>query len=353
MKYPEFNNKIVLITGGSGSWGQEFARQILSYSKPKEIRIYSRGEYRQVEMRRRFHNHPQLSFVIGDVRDKDRLSGALRGVDMVIHLAALKHVPVVEEHPWEAFLTNTAGTQNVINAATLNNVEKVLYVSSDKAVDPLNLYGITKLAAERLVVAANQAVGTKTKFITFRGGNVMGSAGSVIPIFQSQLLNENMITLTDPRMTRFFISIPEVISLALKSFKQGIGGEIFVPKMKSMTLDSLSKAMIKNLGNKNTKIKRIPVRPGEKYTELLISENESGRTREVGDLWVIMPFFSSLELEKKHSNARKVSFKKFDSASAPQFSEKEIKDLLKREGFLSKDLPKEKPYFKKGKWAFH
>src|SRR5215510_2754654 len=177
-----FDKKTLLITGGTGSWGQEFTRQLLSETKVKEVRIYSRGEYHQVEMRRAFRHEPRLKFIIGDVRDKERLCFAAKGAHGIIHLAALKHVPVVEEHLWEALQTNTIGSHHVIEAARANEAERVLFVSSDKAVDPLNFYGVTKLAAERLMIAANTN-GSGTRSITYRAGNVMGSAGSVISVF--------------------------------------------------------------------------------------------------------------------------------------------------------------------------
>ena len=349
-----FDGKIIAITGGSGSWGQEFTRQILSGTKVREVRIYSRGEYHQVEMRRAFRNEPRLKFIIGDVRDKDRLCYAAEGAHGIIHLAALKHVPVVEEHLWEALQTNTIGSQHVIEAAHANAVDRVLFVSSDKAVDPLNFYGITKLAAERLMIAAS-ANGSKTKFITYRAGNVMGSAGSVIPIFQSQLVNENLITLTDPKMTRFFASKREIVQRALKAFLCGIGGELFIPEMKAATLELLSSIMIENLGNADTRVERIAVRPGEKYSEMLISRNEAPRTRELNGMWVILPFFPSPMLEKHYKRAKKVSFDEYSSDDALQFSRPELEALLKEEGFLSRNIPPSRLplYFKKDTAVFH
>ncbi len=347
-------DKIVVITGGTGSWGQEFACQILKAGAAKEVRIYSRNEYKQVDMRRLFHNHPQLKFIIGDVRDRDRLNFAMRNAHVVIHLAALKHVPVVEEHLWEALQTNTIGTQNVIDSAAHNNIERVLYISSDKAVDPLNFYGITKLAGERLIAAAN-IDHPWTCFITYRGGNVMGSAGSVIPIFQQQIIHENRITLTDPCMTRFFISKQAVVAGALGVLSTGAGGEVFVPEMKATTLGVLADAMMKNLGNKDTKVERIRVRPGEKYSESLISRNEIDRVRKHRHAWAILPFFSTPHLEKQYARSPKAPFTEYTSDTVPHFTTTELAQLLTREGFLSRDVPSPQfpLYFKKGRWVFH
>jgi len=349
-----WDDKRVLITGGTGSWGQEVTRQLLQTTSVKEIRIYSRGEYHQVEMRRTFQHDPRLKFIIGDVRDKDRLCTATRHVDGIIHLAALKHVPVVEEHLWEALQTNTLGSQHVIEAAQVNNVSRVLFVSSDKAVEPLNFYGITKLAAERLMIAANQDDGA-TQFITYRAGNVMGSAGSVIPVFQTQLVHENMITLTDPSMTRFFASKREIVRKALQAFLSGIGGETFIPKMQAATLGLVAEIMMKHLGHGDTRVHRIAVRPGEKYTELMISRYEAERTRELEEMWVVLPLFPSTALAECYQGLPIVTFRECSSENAPQFSTAELEALLREEGFLSTDIPSPHAplYFQKGTAVFH
>jgi FlaA1/EpsC-like NDP-sugar epimerase len=346
--------KRILITGGTGSWGQEFTRQLLKGGDVRELRIYSRGEYQQVEMRRAFQTEPRLRFLIGDVRDKDRVSYAARGMDWIIHLAALKHVPVVEEHLWEALQTNTIGTQHVLDAAQAHGVEGVLFVSSDKAVDPMNFYGITKLAAERLVIAAGQD-GGRTRFVVYRAGNVMGSAGSVIPVFQRQLLQQNMLTVTDPKMTRFFTSKRAVVRLAIQSFNRAVGGETFIPKMKATTLDLLARVMTNALGNEQTRIERIDVRPGEKHAELLVSRNESGRTYELSDTWVVLPFFPSAALRQQYEQAPSAPFKEYGSEDAPHFDYEELEGLLREEGFLSRDVapPSGPLHFWKDGVAFH
>ena len=348
------DGKTILITGGSGTWGREFTQQILSEVRAGEIRIYSRGEYHQVEMRRAFQDEKRLKFIIGDVRDRARLAAATRGTDAIVHLAALKHVPVVEENPWEALQTNTIGSQNVVETAMANGVERVLFVSSDKAVDPLNFYGISKLAAERLFLAGNQE-GSRTRFVVFRAGNVMGSAGSVIPVFQQQLVYLNKLTLTDPKMTRFFMAKRDAVRLALDALRIGVGAEIFIPKMKAATLDLLSRIMLENLGDSQAKIERIDVRPGEKCAELLISRNEIDRTRELRTMWVVLPFFPPRELQMRYRRAGPVTFTEYSSDAAQQFSREELESLLREEGFLSREIPfpASPLYFRKNASVFH
>ena len=353
MKKSFFTGKTVFITGGTGTWGQEFTRQILQGGRPKEIRIYSRNEYQQTLMRRRFDGHARLVFLIGDVRDKDRLTSTMREADYVIHLAALKHVPVVEENPGEAILTNVIGTENVIGAAIRNDVKKVLFVSSDKAVDPLNFYGITKLAGERVVIAANDTPGARTRFICYRGGNVMGSSGSAIPIFQEQILRHNEVSVTDMAMTRFFMQVGEIVERAIASLAEGIGGEIFIPHMKAASLETLVGTMVKHLGDRKTKIKTVGVRPGEKRHEHLISHHEAPRTRVLRDRWVILPFFPPKALERRYSQYKAAPFDEFRSDTATQFGARELAVLLKREGFLDRTAHgRDHLFFKKHKWYF-
>ncbi len=223
-----WDGKVVFITGGSGSWGHELVSQLLhNYPKIAEIRIYSRGEHRQVDMEREYQSD-KLKFIIGDVRDMNVLQHAMLGSDIVIHLAALKHVPVCEKNTWEAVLTNIYGTQNVIEAAVRNNVEMVVDVSTDKAVDPFNFYGTTKAIGEKLVINSNFNYQTATKFVCIRGGNVIGTNGSVIPLFKQQIQNDNQITITNPLMTRFLMSTKEAIELIFEVITQAVGGELFV-----------------------------------------------------------------------------------------------------------------------------
>lgn len=345
--------KSVFITGGTGTWGQEFARQLLNQGAAR-IGIMSRGEYRQVEMRRAFQQHRNISYILGDVRDLPRLIAVTRNYEVMIHLAALKHVPVVEENPREALLTNIIGSQNVIDAVVENGIERCLYVSSDKAVDPLNYYGVTKLAAERMIVIVNQEC-PGTRFITYRAGNVMGSAGSVVPIFQETLVTQNSIKLTDPAMTRFFIAKGEVVRRACLALETGLGGEIFIPDMKSATLELLSQIMIRRLGNGEVKIEHIGVRPGEKIHEQLISRDECRRTRAFQDLWVVLPYFAPSELTEYYASAPPVDFSEYSSNTAPQFTPSELEALLEAESFLLpfSHHPSSPLYFKKSTFEFH
>ena len=350
-----FNNKTILITGGTGTWGKEFTWQILKYSNPKEIRIYSRNEYQQTKARRRFAKQSErLKFIIGDVRDKDRLGTATKKADFIIHLAALKHVPVVEENPWEAVLTNIIGTQNVIDVATANDIEKVLYISTDKAVDPLNLYGATKLVGEQLIVNANDISGSKTSFICYRAGNVMGSQGSVVPLFQEQILRDGAVTVTDPSMVRFFMSVGDIVRQGLIAMIEGIGGEIFIPKMKATKLSDIIEVMIESLGDGKTEIKKIDPRPGEKNSELLVTRQEVPRTKIYKDLFVILPYFPKEVLHRKYKHLDSVVADEIGTQNAEHFSREELKELIKKEGFLEK-LPQmhaDALHFKKGQYIY-
>jgi len=290
-----FEKATVLITGGTGSWGTELVTQLLEkYPNIGEIRIYSRGEHRQVEMMQLFNNNSKLRFIIGDVRDKNILNFAMKGVDYVFHLAALKHVPVCENNTWEAVLTNIYGTQNVIEAAISNNVKKVVDVSTDKAVEPFNLYGMTKACGEKLMLNANFNYSSTqtngTSFICIRGGNVIGTNGSVIPLFKKQLLENNQITITDPNMTRFLMSTKEAISLIFTAVEDSIGGELFVMNMPATSLNVIAQTMIELFGNKKSSIVNIGTRPGEKIDEVLVSRNEASLTHKVSKKYfVILP----------------------------------------------------------------
>jgi UDP-N-acetylglucosamine 4,6-dehydratase len=325
--------KRILITGGTGTWGREFIRQLLTRRGQNKVTILSRSEYRQLQVRQLFGASKEVTYVVADVRDTNRVHAVTRGVDVIIHLAAMKHVSMVEENLNEALAINTIATGNIIEAALANSVERVLYVSSDKAADPLNFYGITKLAAERLVIAANQN-SRNSRFITFRAGNVIGSSGSVVELFQNELVHHNMVSLTDPSMTRFFFGCEEAVLLALNTLERGEGGEIFIPVMKSATLGLLVEVMIKHLGRSDTVTRHIGVRPGEKTAELLISRNEAVRTKRIGSMWVVLPFAAATSQYKQYGSAPTVEFDEYRSDTAPQFSADELESLLRREGFL-------------------
>jgi FlaA1/EpsC-like NDP-sugar epimerase len=238
-----FENAIILITGGTGSWGNELVKNLLNFPV-KEIRIFSRNEFNQVLMQRKFSDI-RLKFIIGDVRDFDALNNACKNVDLVYHLAALKHVPICEDFPNEAIKTNINGTQNIINAAINNNVKKVIDVSTDKAVEPNNLYGMTKSVGEKLILSSNKL--SSTTFVCVRGGNVMGSNGSVIPLFKEQIAN-GLVTITDNRMTRYFLTLKEAIDLLIQATIDSFGGEIFVMKMPSCYIKDLSEVIGESIG---------------------------------------------------------------------------------------------------------
>lgn len=330
-----FNKSVILITGGTGSWGNELVDQLLKKYSPKEIRIYSRGEHKQVEMKRKFQN-AKLRFIIGDVRDRSTLQIAMKGVDYVFHLSALKHVPVCEENPWEAVQTNIIGTQNVIESAIELGVKKVIDVSTDKAVDPLNLYGVTKACGEKLIIAAN-LVSTKTKFICIRGGNVLGTNGSVIPLFREQILKTNSVTITESNMTRFLMRVSEAIELVLTASINGIGGEVFVMKMPACKILDLAQVMIDKLGNAKTKKLTIGIRPGEKIHEVLISKYETKNTLDFGKYYILLPH---IKIDKtyafyKKSKLKFLSMSEYSSNVTNQLSKKEIKNLLQKEGWLT------------------
>ncbi len=285
-----FNNKNILITGGTGSFGKRFTQSLLDKYKPKRIIIYSRDELKQYEMQQYFHSK-KMRFFIVDVRDKERLINALRGVDFVIHAAALKQVPAAEYNPMECIKTNIYGAENVIQAAIANDVEKVIALSTDKAANPINLYGATKLASDKLFVAANNmASGHKTKFSVVRYGNVVGSRGSVVPSFQKIIAeNEKYLPVTDERMTRFWISLKQGVNFVIKSFSRMQGGEIFIPKIPSVRIMDLARAM------SDLPIKIIGIRAGEKLHEIMCPVDDSHLTYEYKDHFVIKPsihFFS-------------------------------------------------------------
>lgn len=329
------NNSTIFISGGTGSWGHELVRQLLEKYDCKEIRIYSRGEHKQVAMRQEFNNHPKLKFIIGDVRDKNILGLAMKGADYVFHLAALKHVPVCEENCWEAVLTNIYGTQNIIECAIKNNVKKVIDVSTDKAVDPFNLYGVSKAAGEKLIINANQNYISDTKFICIRGGNVIGTNGSVIPLFKKQLLENNEITVTDESMTRFLMSTKEAIGLIFKAVESSLGGEVFVMRMPATTVKVIADILVDLFGNKDSKRKVIGVRPGEKMYEVLVSKNEVSRTKIFDDKYfVILPQIRNSGLDEQYKEYNALELEEFNSNNTTQLAMDELTDILKKEEWL-------------------
>jgi len=280
----DWKNQVVLITGGTGSFGKKFTKTLLEEKGPRKIIIFSRDELKQHEMQVHGYNHPSLRYFIGDIRDRERLLRAMHGVDIVVHAAALKQVPACEYNPMEAIKTNIMGTANVVEAALDAGVKKVMTISTDKAVSPANLYGATKLAAEKLTVQSNAyAAGSATRYSCVRYGNVVGSRGSVVPLFLKQREN-GTVTITDDRMTRFWLSLEQGVHFVIDCIEQMEGGEVFVPKIPSTKVIDLAKAIVPN-----AKINIIGIRPGEKLHEDLISDDEARHTIELEKMYVIQP----------------------------------------------------------------
>jgi len=281
-----FNGKSILITGGTGSFGHRYVSTLLEQYDIKRLVIYSRGELKQYEMAMKFKGYEDvMRFFIGDVRDAARLKEAARGIDIIIHAAAIKHVPIAEYNPMECIKTNIHGAENVIQAALDNNVEHVMALSTDKAANPINLYGATKLASDKLFVAANNMSGGRTKFAVVRYGNVVGSRGSVVPFFR-KLIKEDVdsLPITHKDMTRFWITLQQGVNFVLKSMERMEGGEIFVPKIPSVRIVDLAKAIAPELP-----IKTIGIRPGEKLHEIMCPADDSHLTVEFSDFFIISP----------------------------------------------------------------
>lgn len=333
-----FTGATILGTGMSGSWGRELTRQLLEF-KPKKIIIFSRGEISQVDMQRQFNN-PLLEFVIGDVRDAKAVDMVFcRNIDYVFHLASLKHVPICENQPWEAIQTNIIGTMNVINASILHGVKKFVDISTDKAVSPINTYGFTKGLGERLSIQAN-CMTKDTEFICIRGGNVLGTNGSLIPFILNQIKTKNEVIITDSRMTRFFLTLPQAIELLFQATEEGIGGETYVMNMPSFYIKDLVEILIEYYGNKDTVIKEIGAREGEKIHETLISDNELARTHYVNDNYYVI--YPQLETGRTYFHLwdhpdylQYVNLPANGLSSNDNLKDKEyLRNLLKRGGWL-------------------
>lgn len=319
-----WKDKVVLVTGGTGSFGKMLLRIMLQDVHPKKLIVFSRDELKQHEMRINGFDDPTLRYFIGDVRDVTRLRRAMREVDIVVHAAALKQVPACEYNPIEAVLTNVMGARNVIEAALDADVERVVGLSTDKAVNPVNLYGATKLVAEKLFVQANSYSGTKrTRFTCVRYGNVVGSRGSVIPLFLEQR-KSGKVTVTDPRMTRFWIDLAQGVRFVIRCIEQMRGGEVFVPKIPSMNIMDLVKAVAPNC-----EVSFIGVRAGEKLHESLIGEDESWHAVELNDMFVIKPLDTWWDAEN-WSDGRKLpeSFSYSSNSNLMKLSVGELQKLL-------------------------
>lgn len=327
-----FRNQTILVTGGTGSWGHELIRQLLKY-EPKEIRIFSRNESVQFLMKQEFDNNPKLLFLIGDIKEKDALTEACNGVDYVFHLAALKHVPVCEDQPLEALKTNVIGTQNVIDAAIHCKVRKVVYISTDKASNPSNFYGLTKTMGERLIIHAN-TLDIDTRFVCVRGGNVLGTNGSVIHVFKKQIEEKGKVGITDLNMTRFFLTIEDAIKLVFKATFESIGGEIFVMRMPTCKITDLASVLIEASGKENVGMEILGVRPGEKIHELLFSEYESINTISYNDeYYVILPSIHIKGLKEHYAQYQPVNLLNYNSSKG-LMSKDEIKEMLQKGGFI-------------------
>ena len=280
----DWTDKVVMVTGGTGSFGRKFVQIMLEDHHPVKLIIFSRDELKQHEMRMTGLDHPNLRYFIGDVRDQMRLRRAMHGVDIVVHAAALKQVPACEYNPIEAIMTNIMGGRNVIEAALDVGVERVIALSTDKAVNPINLYGATKLAAEKLFIQSNSYAGGRgTRFSCVRYGNVVGSRGSVVPVFLRQR-DQGRISVTDERMTRFWLSLEQGVRFTIRCMEQMQGGEVFVPKIPSMRIVDLARAIAPDC-----EVDYIGIRPGEKLHEVLISEDEARHTIELEDMFVVEP----------------------------------------------------------------
>ncbi len=329
-----FKGKAILITGGTGFLGKSLVKEILKHD-PQSIRVFSRDEVKHHIFQEEMRNHPQkdkLRNLVGDVRDYDRFKKAMKGCDIVIHCAALKRIDMIEYNVEEAIKTNILGTVNLVRAAIENDVEKVIFVSTDKACSPINTYGACKLVSERIVIESNFSKGkSRTIFTCVRYGNVINSTGSVIPFFIDKLNNDEDMPLTHEKMTRFLISQERAVDLIFNAIKYSIGGEIFVPKLPSVRITDLINTL-KDIYGKNNRVIKIGVRPGEKIHELMINEAETPRTYEFGNNYVIISQIAKYQKGKTHAylkNSSPVNFKEYSSESNPLEFEN-VKPYLQR-----------------------
>ena len=334
-----FEGKKILITGGTGSLGQALTKRLLTMDV-ETIRIFSRNEHKQIEMEAKFQDE-RLRFFIGDVRDYQRLEMALEDIDIVFHAAALKHVPKIEYNPFESIKTNVIGTQNVIDACLKRNVEKAVCIGTDKAVSPLNTYGSTKLLMEKLFVAANNYLNRekhRTIFLAVRYGNVLGSSGSVIPKFIEQIKANKQVTITDPKMTRFSITMNEALDLILNAITSAKGSEIFVPKLRAYNIVDVKNALtelISDTGEKNTGI-----RTGEKLHETLINEDEIRYTWEFENMYMIASplytLFNDKNIKESYQGIKKIEdVQKYSSDNVEKISVKDLKTIIENAGLLN------------------
>lgn len=336
-----FEDKKILITGGTGSLGKALTKKLLEFDI-KNLRIFSRNESKQVEMQSEFDD-ARLRFFIGDVRDSSRLSRAVEGVDIVFHAAALKHVPLIEYNPSESILTNVIGSHNVVMESIKNHVEKVVGISTDKAVSPLNTYGATKLLMEKIFINAVREFNAekyKTKVLCARYGNVVGSSGSVIPLFIKKIKNKQKITITNSKMTRFSMTMKDAVDFIISSTEESIGCEVFVPKLRAYNIMDLKDALIESLGETEYEITKI--RPGEKMHETLINKYEIPYTKDIGNRFVILypqifdtPLVIRKQIEDTYKDCKLADLNnKYSSDNVKLLSKEEIKEVLFSTGLV-------------------
>jgi len=322
-----------MVTGGTGSLGTALTKRLLK-TNVDVIRIFSRDEWKQTKMQEEL-NDPRLRFLIGDIRDKERLVRAMENIDIVFHTAALKHVSIAEYNPFEAVKTNVLGAQNVIESCFDNEVDFAVAIGTDKAVSPLNTYGATKLLMERIFIAANYYKGShKTKFVCVRYGNVLGSRGSILPKFLDQITNNRELTITDSNMTRFNITMNQAVDLIFRVIKESKEGEVFIPKLKAFTVETLKDSILE-LTNVKTKIKSIPIRPGEKFHETLISENEINDVYETKNDYIIRSIGIENIVPGKKSKYKKAKLDgPYSSNKVKLLKKEELKKIILKEGLL-------------------
>ncbi|WP_252255070.1 SDR family NAD(P)-dependent oxidoreductase [Clostridium sp. ZBS12] len=330
-----YTGKKILVIGGTGTIGKGLIKELLK-QEPSVIRILSRDEYKQFIMENEFENESKLRFLIGDIRDYDRVDRAMDEIDIVFNLAAMKHVPACEYNPSEAIKTNVIGMENVIKAAINNNVESVVFTSSDKAINPTNSYGATKLLAEKLVQAANYSKGkVRTKFVAVRFGNVMGSRGSVIPLFKKQIQDFKKITVTDPNMTRFMMTLSQAVKLIMTAGEKSFGGEVFILKMPIIKLQHLAKVIVEetvkktNIPLENIDIKTIGVRAGERKFEELMTKEESEFAYDLGEMYAVLCSDSVRGLKASYEKYKKAEVGSYNSSEGVHITKEQVRTLLK------------------------
>ncbi|SHI42402.1 Polysaccharide biosynthesis protein [Clostridium cavendishii DSM 21758] len=338
-----FKGKKILVIGGTGTIGTGLIKELIK-ENPKVIRVFSRDEYKQFEMQNSpiVRDYNNFRFLIGDVRDYERVERAMSGIDIVFNLAAMKHVGSCEYNPTEAIKTNVDGVENVIKAAVKHNVECVLFTSSDKSINPTNTYGATKMLGEKLMQAANYSKGgVKTRFIAVRFGNVMGSRGSVIPLFKKQILEGNRITITDPSMSRFMMTVSQATKLMMKSCEIANGGELFVLKMPVINLKDLAEVVIEETSKRyeidkdNVHIDIIGIRPGEKLYEELMTMEESHYSKDLGDMYVVFPTtYNKAYFEKCYKDFKLCRIGNYTSKDYDQIDKEQVRNMIKEERLI-------------------